>query len=249
MIHVDNLVFEITRQCNMNCLHCLRGEAENLNISLNIIEATLDKVKSISTITFSGGEPSLNVEAMKYTLTVCKKRNIPVSSFYVVTNGKKVSDEFINILQEWYFYSLECNYGDKLLDYKDIPKYHDWIKDDFFGGVALSSDKFHDKIPFRNLAKLQSLSFFVTDNFTDFDKTPIINMGKAENLSCEKTDLSVDSKIYFYDEDTCELLYINVKGDVLGYCDLSYEKQEIYKKTNVLTSSWDEELKEENNEI
>lgn len=217
MIHVDNLVFEIPRQCNMNCLHCLRGEAENLNISLNIIEATLDKVKSISTITFSRGEPSLNVEAMKYTLTVCKKRNIPVSSFYVVTNGKKVSDEFINILQEWYFYSLECNYGDKLLDYKDIPKYHDWIKDDFFGGVALSSDKFHDKIPFRNLAKLQNLS--------------------------------VDSEIYFYDEDTCELLYINVKGDVLGYCDLSYEKQEIYKKTNVLTSSWDEELKEENNEI
>ena len=32
-IYVESLVIEVTRRCNMRCEHCLRGDAQNLDIS------------------------------------------------------------------------------------------------------------------------------------------------------------------------------------------------------------------------
>lgn len=63
-IYVESLVIEVTRRCNMRCEHCLRGDAQNLDIST----ATLSEIaKHIypGSVTFTGGEPSLNVPAIK----------------------------------------------------------------------------------------------------------------------------------------------------------------------------------------
>lgn len=36
-IAIDDLILEVTRRCNMCCLHCLRGEAENLDADIDLI--------------------------------------------------------------------------------------------------------------------------------------------------------------------------------------------------------------------
>lgn len=38
----NNVVIEITRRCNMCCAHCLRGDAENVDIQEKYINAFLD---------------------------------------------------------------------------------------------------------------------------------------------------------------------------------------------------------------
>ena len=53
------VVIEVTRRCNMNCAHCLRGDAQNLDISIDVIDRFFDAFANgadISTITFTGGE-------------------------------------------------------------------------------------------------------------------------------------------------------------------------------------------------
>lgn len=82
----NNVVIEITRRCNMCCAHCLRGDAENVDIQEKYIDAFLDSFEKgayISSLTFTGGEISLNIPAIRYTLKAVKERGIAVGSFYI----------------------------------------------------------------------------------------------------------------------------------------------------------------------
>ena len=36
-IAIDHLLVEITRKCQLRCAHCLRGDAQNINLSPKII--------------------------------------------------------------------------------------------------------------------------------------------------------------------------------------------------------------------
>lgn len=44
-IYIQNLQLLITKSCNLNCVHCMRGKQEQLSISDEIIEKTLQQVK------------------------------------------------------------------------------------------------------------------------------------------------------------------------------------------------------------
>lgn len=85
-IYVESLVIEVTRRCNMRCEHCLRGDAQNLDIST----ATLSEIaKHIypGSVTFTGGEPSLNVPAIKRYFELAERYGTMPNFFYVATNG------------------------------------------------------------------------------------------------------------------------------------------------------------------
>ena len=116
----------------MCCAHCLRGDAESIDIQEKYIDAFLDNFEKgayISSLTFTGGEISLNIPAIRYTLKAVKERGIAVGSFYMVTNGKavdKMADLAMASLEWW-------NYCDD--------------KDDYSCGLCISSDDFHEAIP------------------------------------------------------------------------------------------------------
>lgn len=125
-IYAANSVFiEVTRRCNMCCAHCLRGDAESIDIQEKYIDAFLDSFEKgayISSLTFTGGEISLNIPAIRYTLKAVKERGIAVGSFYMVTNGKavdKMADLAMASLEWW-------NYCDD--------------KDDYSCGLCISSE-------------------------------------------------------------------------------------------------------------
>ena len=63
-IYVNYLAIEVTRRCNMKCNHCLRGDAQNLDISTAVLSGIAKHIHPASVI-FTGGEPSLNVPAIK----------------------------------------------------------------------------------------------------------------------------------------------------------------------------------------
>ena len=109
-IYAASSVFiEVTRRCNMCCAHCLRGDAESIDIQEKYIDAFLDSFETgayISSLTFTGGEISLNIPAIRYTLNAVKERNISVGNFYMVTNGKAVDKmaELALASLEWWNY-------------------------------------------------------------------------------------------------------------------------------------------------
>ena len=75
-ITISNLVIEVTRKCNMFCDHCLRGDLQNIDLKKEYVDSLLNQVDQINNVTFSGGEPSLNIPIIEYFLEQCKEKNL-----------------------------------------------------------------------------------------------------------------------------------------------------------------------------
>lgn len=54
-IWVEQLCLEVTRRCNMGCAHCLRGDAQDVDISHAIIDEIFNQVDGIGQVTFTVG--------------------------------------------------------------------------------------------------------------------------------------------------------------------------------------------------
>lgn len=234
---VDNVVIEITRRCNMCCAHCLRGDAEAVDIQEKYIDAFLDSFANagyISSLTFTGGEISLNIPAIRYTLNAVRERNISVGSFYMVTNGKAVDKmaELALASLEWW------NYCDD--------------KDDYSCGLCISSDDFHEEIPRESASILSGLRYNRNDKVTDFHKQYLINEGRAKTINANqilKREPIVSELVIEYERNckpgneaginiTDGELYLNAIGDVVVGCDWSYESQKKYRIGNVMDQNW-----------
>ena len=65
-MHLYSLIIEVTRKCNLCCEHCLRGEAQNKVFNPEWLDTFIknNNITHVSTITFTGGEPSLHPEIM-----------------------------------------------------------------------------------------------------------------------------------------------------------------------------------------
>ena len=103
----DYVSIEITRQCNLKCRHCLRGDAQDIDIDLRTIDALVEQTAKIYNLSFTGGEPTLNVPAMAYTLEALRGHKVPLHSVEVATNGMVLSSEFVKAVKEFSRYIAE----------------------------------------------------------------------------------------------------------------------------------------------
>lgn len=101
-ISINSLILEITRRCNMRCDHCMRGDAQNMDMNFEIIDKVLDSGVRINEVTFTGGEPSLYPEAITYFADSLEKRDQYITFFYVKTNGRVESLELAIALLKLY---------------------------------------------------------------------------------------------------------------------------------------------------
>lgn len=259
-VSVENLIIEITRKCNMSCRMCLRGDNEDVNIKTEYIDTLLKRISSIGTIQFTGGEPSENVDAMNYALYRCKQLEIPVYAFYVVTNGKEVTDRFLGVMDDWHAYCLTCVFTEQgwrqtCIGGEDAIDMMEWT--DFersLCGLALSLDAFHEPIPVENMVKLMARSYFNNDKMVRGKNWRMIDMGRAEGMQWH-TLVERPEKAICHDfsdeieEGNIEELYMNAKGSIVPHCDLSYEKQEEFKMADVTDENWLETLAENSHKI
>ena len=238
-VELYSMAIEVTRRCNMACPHCLRGEAQGINIDTKYIDQALEHIEFIDSLTFTGGEPTLNLDAIRYTLEVCKARNIRVGSFYIVTNGKgstKTMLDFATLCLEWYAYCLE-----------DVA-----YAADCYSGVALSKDIFHEKIPAVNEAILRGLAIFREDKFNDFKNGSLINEGRAQDLDWNKRrsyndELRVEEWDDYFGVDG--MVYLSANGDIKTNCDIAFNNSDCTIGNlndsdflDIILSQWDEEL-------
>lgn len=104
MLTFDDLILEITRRCNLRCAHCLRGEAQNVDIDPAAIDVLLDQTGKINNLLFSGGEPTLNISAIWHTLDGLERRRIPLHDVEVITNGVILSKELAAAMRAFSVY-------------------------------------------------------------------------------------------------------------------------------------------------
>ena len=92
---ISTLAIEMTRRCNLNCNFCGKGTAQNVDISKEIIDKTLDEMQDtyIDSLRISGGEPLLAPEMICYLIEQIIKKHIYLNSAFVFTNGNVEPNE------------------------------------------------------------------------------------------------------------------------------------------------------------
>ena len=209
-LYAKQLSIEITRRCNMSCAHCMRGDAQNIDIDQHHIRNILKNFKSIQHFNITGGEPSLNTSAIRYILTQLKHYKIHVYDFYIVTNGSpaSISKEFINVCSELYEYQEEKDKNHTMLDMSD-DKYH--------------NTQYQQKV----IDTLSQYPFFGLRNQTE--NIFLFKEGRcAVGHSNPIHPIYLTTTDYVYGD-----IYLNAEGNVLSNGDLSYKRQQ----DNVLCSS------------
>jgi len=217
-MYIRELIIEVTRRCNMACGHCMRGDAQAVDMTRETMAKLLEgnDIDQIGTVTFTGGEPSLNVQAIRDFMDICRANGIEVGGFYIATNGKRISEEFIHVLMDLYMF---CS-------------------DNEMSAVEVSRSIWHQNEgqDEYDIERLMILRFArERNNLNPYDKdTRIINQGRGKEFNeahgFEGKDLTYTPDVLNLEDES---VYVNVHGDILPDCDMSYETQEELKLGNV----------------
>lgn len=108
---LPRLVINISNSCNLGCRYCYANggvySSKDSLMSMDILEKTLDTFyniyRGIGTIQLFGGEPTLNLAAIKYLCEYIKTRNHQ-TGIGIVTNGTIMTDELINMIKDYKIY-------------------------------------------------------------------------------------------------------------------------------------------------
>lgn len=204
-MNIENMIIEVTRKCQFKCQHCLRGASQNKDLNNDYIDLLLEKVNCIGSITFSGGEPSLNVSAINRFLNVCEKNSISVGSFYISTNGKDIPIDFV----------VSCI---KLYSYCDEKE---------CCAVRISNDYYHQIEGKYDTTLLDALSFSGRKNLKEGSNDfYLLKQGFATTTG--SLDVSDEGFVVEGDRVSGEV-YLNALGEIISGCDWSYENQKNHK--------------------
>lgn len=205
-MYIPTLMIEVTRKCNMCCSHCMKGDAQDMDIDTKHIDSLLDQVQDIGGLGFTGGEPTLNVEAIEYTLTELKRRNISIDHFFIYTNGMKVSLDFIMVCLKLYAYS----------------------EDREMCLVEISNDTFHAYEGEYDNTLLQGLTFagkrFEHDDHDYNEYKQVQAIGRGEKYSNERNSGQMIPTTQ--EEAIEETVVLNANGMIMLSCDVSYKEVE-----------------------
>lgn len=194
-LRLTEIWIESTRRCNMSCRHCCRGDAQDIDMNSSVIESLFKQVEFIGLIGFTGGESSLVSNILSDVLNLAKKYKVQILSFQVVTNGKEISDEFIQVLKDWYNY---CEHN-------------------MSTNIFISKDKYHEKVD--NSKLLNTFPGIARERDTEF----LTAEGRLWNH--KKLPKLTQEEVVIIDNHIDSILYLNCFGDVFVGVDWSYDSQ------------------------
>lgn len=215
-----NLAIELTRRCNLRCEHCCRGNAQKKDILPATIDRLFKQISYASTLTLTGGEPSLCPDLIKQVVDSCTYHKVVVDSFYIATNGiihKDYSRFMSQIIQLW------CMCSDN-----EISSVH--ISNDLYHMEAASANP----VNFRN-HPLRAFRFCEIPTKPEYRYHPqsILKEGRAVKIPGAR-EIVPDYIQRPEDYSNVEgIVYINVHGDIVEGCDWSYKNQPKYRFGNL----------------
>ncbi len=221
---IDKLYLEITRNCTLECEHCLRGNKEIKDMDLMTLENSLKDVKEINTLLLTGGEPLLNIKLLKELPKIIERNNIIINNISIITNGTVASLNHVNALK---YLSDKCNSFDLILS-SDLFHRLEWSRLQIKDKVEKNYKFYQEYFPMRKYLDNDS-----------FHSILLLSSGRAKTLTKERLK-ELEKKYYikykFMTEEEQNLikksgdsiygkLYINVYGNVTPY-DVSFSDED-----------------------
>lgn len=121
------LGIEVTRRCNKKCLHCMKGDAQDVTMDKKTMDKIFHDVEDVEWIAIGSGEPLLELGRIEYLINKIIESRWSTRVIELTTNGSILDDRLIEIL------SLFCS-----------------AKDGNIAMLRISNDQFHDEVEYQN---------------------------------------------------------------------------------------------------
>ena len=216
---LGTLAVELTRKCNMKCGHCMRGTAQRKDMPDDVMDAIVEKTRgsSICTLLIGGGESSLAPERLMTLAKKMAEANTYPGIFYIVTNGKRMSEEFMRAVAYVYETCSETY-------------------------LTISNDNMHERLSPSYVESMKAkISWMTTGRYGSLEvgtrygedehrhtTESILKMGRGATECCGfrgDTVCAYDvlgEKRHGLDPLGEDMFYVDVDGNVWPSCDLSY---------------------------
>lgn len=231
---VDSLYLEITRNCTIECEHCLRGDKEQKNMTPETLENILKNIREIKTLLLSGGEPLLAITILESLPKLIEKYHIKIETIGIISNGTVCSNRHIEALEK---IKESCS-NFKFFLSSDLFHRLEWKRLGLEEKVSKNFEKYHQ--------------IFQMEKFLENDRFHNITLnlkGRAEHLTPERIQKITENQYINYDfaevpvegniEIEQESIYgkvcIDVNGNIVDY-SASYEEEDIQSEKGFNTN-------------
>lgn len=240
--NLDNILFQLTGNCNLNCIYCCYGDMyviENTKISMTtkIVDKLFDFMlphwKSSKNISFNnpiqigfyGGEPLLNITLIAYIISCCEKIETENIHFiYSVTTNGVLLDKYMDFLVEKDISLLISLDGNNEHNKLRINKKGEESFEQVYRNIKLLQNKyplyFENKVNFNSVLNKYSTTKDVHHYIlNEFGKIPMMETISTHQLEVEKAKLFED--IYQPYVESTELVKERMEKSSL-YLELSF---------------------------
>lgn len=223
------IMFEITRKCNLKCAHCLRGKMQPVSMSKEVIDKILEAASGIDIISLTGGEPFLEPDLIEYLVDKIIEKDFDVTHLATVTNGTILNDRGIRCAKAF----------DRFAEWRSQK---DEGQKEWYCAIEVSNDQFHGSdvekavefykactnhtlvskqehkngeivvSPYGN-AQVNHLSKVVRVSDEIYRHRLFIDENNCVNCSVR---LSHDGKLGFFDCNEWEIIDQNIIGDIMN---------------------------------
>ncbi|MCH5167593.1 MAG: radical SAM protein [Erysipelotrichales bacterium] len=177
-MYIQDLHLEITRNCTIECEHCLRGDKCIVNMSLDILDEIFNNVKHVGSLLLTGGEPLIAIQVIERLIEILKIGKVTVREVKIITNGTVFGKRIIESLTE--------------LSKLTILIFR--VSDNIFHQLELDRLKLRDKRDY-NLEVMRSLNinWNFADNFGREEENSnmskgLLKLGRAARLTQKRLD-------------------------------------------------------------
>ncbi|MCP3685120.1 MAG: radical SAM protein [bacterium] len=196
----------MTRKCTRKCKHCLRGNAQDVDIDPSHVRSLFSQVSFIEILSLSGGEPLLNIDGINAVSSAIENGNTVINNVWICTNAEIYNSRIGKALNR--LFSLVGSYE-----------------------IVYSSDQYHNVN--KKVVEILRRDYKAVSNDGGYlSRIYIVDQGRAigNGLSYKKRySMSITRKVVYItpngEELWCGDFYMNVFGDVFNGFDFSYENQ------------------------
>lgn len=255
---VQQLVFEVTDSCNLNCTYCAYGDlydvldarnANNIdpNKAIKLLNYILDIKKRYRKdkldIGFFGGEPLLNMKFIMKVVSTIKEsdygKNIDIK-YHLTTNGLLV-DKYIDFFVENKFdITISLDGNERNQSYRVFPKTHNNSFNKVISNVDFVNEKYHryfiDHVKFVSvLHDRNSIKEIYEFIYNKYRKVPIISELLTKDVNPDKKDVIENMFSDKWDEEN-KYLEKEYAIKVAEFNSLKYKELKDYLKSYSINS-------------
>ena len=264
MKYIATLSFEMTRKCNLKCKWCRKGEPQNLDITTEIIDKTLDEISDyyINCIRITGGEPFLVPKLVTYLIDKIIDKKIKVKMIHIISNATIINEDIRNAIIRFIEYGKTIqeerkNIKEYFSDKLDDVHFERGKNKNIMVSLCLSTWEHDNKNTINNVYKfydsIKSEHFIVVDQNEQYNdvKGTVVIEGLAEKnykmFSEKELEIIrvIHNKFCIIEDSDIEnpcikkAISVSANGKIYVGCMLSYEHIEKDYLFNILDCNKD----------